>query len=106
MLARHAVEEKLVDPKKMIQIGIRGPLAGGDDLRFCEEAQNLKTVDEILLRSLLKFCQSLPSFGDTPTYISFDVDCLDPCLRAGNGNASGWGFNDYETQQILRHLKI
>jgi agmatinase/guanidinopropionase len=105
--ARHVVEEKLVDPKKMLQIGIRGPLAGGDDLDFVKKHKiSVKTVDDIREGNLKKFCQSLPDFGNTPTYISFDVDCLDPAYAPGTGTPVVGGLTSYETQQILRHLKV
>lgn len=105
--ARHAVEEKLVDPKKMIQIGIRGPLAGGDDLDFIKKHKiSVKTVDDIREKPLSEFLKTLPSFDDTPTYISFDVDCLDPAYAPGTGTPVVGGLTSYETQRILRALKV
>lgn len=105
--ARHAVEEGLVDPKKMIQIGIRGPLAGQDDLKFIEKhGIRIFTVDDIRSVNLNDFLKRLPSFDDTPTYISFDVDCLDPAYAPGTGTPVVGGLTTYETQKILRELKI
>jgi agmatinase/guanidinopropionase len=105
--ARHAVEEGLVNPKKMIQIGIRGPLAGGDDLEFIRKHKiKVYTVDDIRVKPLKNFCQTLPAFGEGPTFISFDVDCLDPAYAPGTGTPVVGGLTSYETQQILRALKI
>lgn len=105
--ARHAVEEGLIDPKKMLQIGIRGPLASGDDLKFVKKhGIDVRTVDDIKMSSLQAFCKSLPTFGATPTYLSFDVDCLDPAFAPGTGTPVVGGLSSYETQQILRSLKI
>ena len=105
--ARHAVEEGLVDPKKMLQIGIRGPLAGGDDLNFIQKNKiTVKTVDDVRSGSLESFLKSLPKFDETPTYISFDVDCLDPAYAPGTGTPVVGGLTTYETQRILRSLKI
>jgi agmatinase/guanidinopropionase len=105
--ARHAVEEGLVNPKKMLQLGIRGPLAGGDDLDFIKKHKiTVKTVDDVRAGSLDAFCKSLPKFDDTPTYISFDVDCLDPAYAPGTGTPVVGGLTTYETQRILRSLKI
>jgi agmatinase/guanidinopropionase len=105
--ARHAVEEGLVDPKQMLQIGIRGPLAGKDDLDFVKKHKVIvKTIDEIRSQTLAQFCQKLPSFGVTPTYLSFDVDCLDPAYAPGTGTPVVGGMTSYEGQQILRALKI
>lgn len=104
--ARHAVEEGLVDPKKMIQIGIRGPLAAGQDLDFVKKHQiRVCTVDEIR-KSLDAFLGSLPQFLNGPTYISFDVDCLDPAYAPGTGTPVVGGLTSYETQKILRALQV
>jgi guanidinopropionase len=105
--ARHVVEEGLVDPKKMIQIGIRGPLAGGDDLNFIKKhGITVKTIDDIRAGSLDSFLKTLPAFDNTPTYISFDVDCLDPAYAPGTGTPVVGGMTTYEAQRILRALKI
>ncbi|PIS11618.1 MAG: agmatinase [Bdellovibrio sp. CG10_big_fil_rev_8_21_14_0_10_47_8] len=105
--ARHAVEEGLVDPKKMLQIGIRGPLASKEDLAFVKKHKvQVKTVDDVRAGSLDQFLKTLPTFDNTPTYISFDVDCLDPAFAPGTGTPVVGGLTSYETQRILRALKI
>lgn len=105
--ARHAVEEGLVDPKKMIQIGIRGPLADGGDLDFIKKHQiTVYTMDDIKKGHISDFVKSLPVFGDEPTYLSFDIDCMDPAYAPGTGTPVPGGLTTYEVQQILRGLKI
>lgn len=105
--ARHAVEEGLVDPSKMVQIGIRGPLAGEDDLNFVKKHKvKVITVDDVRDQGLPAIIKKLPAFNDTPTYISFDVDCLDPAYAPGTGTPVVGGLTSYETQRILRGLKI
>ena len=105
--ARHAVEEGLVDPKKMLQIGIRGPLAGGDDLAFVKKNKiRVKTVDDIREGTISDFLKTLPKFDGTPTYISFDVDCLDPAYAPGTGTPVVGGMTSYEAQRILRALQV
>lgn len=105
--ARHAVEEGLVDPQKMIQIGIRGPLAGGDDLDFVNQnGIRVFTVDDVRDGSLKEFLKQLPVLDDTPTYVSFDVDCMDPAYAPGTGTPVPGGLTSYEVQRILRALQI
>ncbi|MEZ0392557.1 MAG: agmatinase [Pseudobdellovibrionaceae bacterium] len=105
--ARHVVEEGLVDPKKMLQIGIRGPLTGGEDLDFVKKHKiTVKTIDDIRAGTLDSFLKTLPKFDNTPTYISFDVDCLDPAYAPGTGTPVVGGMTTYEAQRILRALKI
>ncbi|MGZ3774344.1 MAG: agmatinase [Pseudobdellovibrionaceae bacterium] len=105
--ARHAVEEGLVDPNKMIQIGIRGPLAGEDDLNFVNKhGIQVITVDDIRNQPLPDFLRTLPVFDHTPTYISYDIDNLDPSYAPGTGTPVPGGLTTYEVQRIFRALKI
>lgn len=105
--ARHAIEEGLVESKKMIQIGIRGPLAGGEDLNFVNKhGVQVVTIDDIRNQSLPEFLRTLPVFDDTPTYITYDVDNLDPSCAPGTGTPVPGGLTTYEVQRIFRALKI
>lgn len=104
--ARHAIEEGLVDPKKSLQLGLRGPLAGGEDLDFVRKhGVKATTVDDIRIQGLEAFLKTLPTF-DGPTYITYDVDCLDPAYAPGTGTPVPGGLTTYETQRIFRALKI
>ncbi|MFK8138338.1 MAG: agmatinase [Bdellovibrionales bacterium] len=105
---RHAVNEGLIDPAKSIQFGIRGPLAGAEDLDFVNQHKiTVTTVDDIRTQGLESFLKnSIPELDDTPTYISFDIDCLDPAYAPGTGTPVPGGLTTYETQRILRSLKI
>lgn len=104
--ARHAVEEGLVNPAGMVQIGIRGPLAGKDDLIFVEKyGIQIVTVDDVRSRSLDQTIQNLPEFKG-PTFISFDIDCLDPAYAPGTGTPVAGGLTSFEVQKLLRGLKV
>ena len=104
---RHAIEEKLVIPQKTLQIGIRGPLADAKDLDFVRQhGVNVTTIDDIRIQGLEAFISRLPSFNDGPTYISFDIDCLDPSCAPGTGTPVPGGMTTYEVQRILRSLSI
>jgi guanidinopropionase len=104
--ARHAIEENLVDPKTSLQIGLRGPLAGADDLEFVRQ-HGLKatTVDDIRIQGLELFLKKLPVFNG-PTYVTYDIDCLDPAFAPGTGTPVPGGLSTYEVQRIFRALKI
>ncbi|MCB0362956.1 MAG: agmatinase, partial [Bdellovibrionales bacterium] len=104
---RHAIEEGLVDPKQSLHIGIRGPLAAESDLDFVHKHKmNIVTVDDIRRKDLESFLATLPVFDQLPTYISFDIDCLDPVFAPGTGTPVVGGLTTYEIQRILRSLKI
>lgn len=104
---RHVVEEGLVDSKQCLQVGIRGPLAGSDDLDFVKKyGLTVATMDDIRRGSLSDFLATLPVFDKLPTYITFDIDCLDPSCAPGTGTPVPGGLTTYETQQILRALRV
>ncbi len=103
---RHAIEEGLVNPSKSCQIGIRGPLASGDDLKFGQKHQlKMFTVDDVRRDNLGNFLKQLPEFVG-PTYISYDIDNLDPAFAPGTGTPVPGGLSTFEVQQIMRSLKI
>ena len=105
--ARHAIEEGLVDPTKMIQIGLRGPLAGADDLNFIKKHKIRQlTVEDVNEKPWAEIQKTLQGFDSTPTYISFDIDCLDPAFAPGTGTPTPGGLTSYQAQKILRALKI
>ncbi len=104
--ARHAVEEGLVKTDGYMQIGLRGPLVDSNDLKFVKEhGIRAVTVDDIRIGGLEAFLKTLPKFKG-PTYISFDIDCLDPAYAPGTGTPVPGGLTTYETQRILRTLDI
>ncbi len=108
--ARHAVEEGLVNSKNMIQIGIRGPLAAKDDLDFIKKHQikiiDMDTIKQTQFKKLSEQISNLTKKMTGPTYISFDIDCLDPAYAPGTGTPVPGGMTTYEAQQILRAFKI
>lgn len=104
---RHAVDEGLVNPLHTIQIGVRGPLAGSGDLDFIKKHKITQfSMDTIREGSLRQFLSKLPVFSSGPTYISYDIDNLDPAFAPGTGTPVPGGLSTYEVQQIFRHLKI
>lgn len=104
---RHAVTEGLVNPKNTLQVGIRGPLAAGEDMGFVNQhGIQVTTVDDVRIQGLEAFVSKLPVFDAGVTYISFDIDCLDPAFAPGTGTPVVGGLTTYETQRILRGLKI
>ena len=104
---RRACEEGLIDPNRTIQIGIRGAqetsegwdysLQQGMRVVFMEEFTKLgvaHVIDEA--RRLV---------GDQPTYISFDVDGLDPVYAPGTGTPEIGGITTIEALELLRGLR-
>ena len=104
---RHAVDEGLVKKGDVWQLGIRGPLASEDDLEFVKKnGLRVMTIDDLRIKGLEDFLKTLPRFDDEPTYMSFDIDCLDPAFAPGTGTPVPGGLTTYEVQRILRHLRV
>ena len=100
-----AVEEGILDPQRMLSVGVKGPLNTPDDLRYAHDngvtlvtyeqwrAEGTRTIDSFLKR-----------LGDDPCYFTFDIDCLDPTFAPGTGTPSVGGFTSAEVLDLLRHM--
>ncbi len=104
---RRAVEEGLLDPRRTVQIGIRGSIYGAGDMEFAEESgmriiymeEFTATGPEQVIREARRVV------GDGPTYISFDVDGLDPAFAPGTGTPEIGGMTTREAQEVVRGLQ-
>ncbi len=104
---RRAIEEGLLDPKRTIQIGIRGSLTDpgiwdfshdtGMRVVYIEEFFEIGT--DAVIAEARRVC------AEGPTYISFDVDGLDPVYAPGTGTPEAVGFSMYEAQKMIRGLQ-
>jgi len=99
-----AVEEGLLDPKRTIQIGIRGSVNDLDLWKFSHDSgMRVIYMDEFYRMGIdgaLK--ESLKIVGDGPTYISFDIDSLDPAFAPGTGTPEIGGLTSLEAQLLIR----
>ena len=104
---RRAVEEGLLDPKRTIQIGIRGPLNDLDVWKFSHDSGMRVVYMEELYEIGVKgvIAEARRVCGDGPTYISFDVDGLDPVYAPGTGTPEVGGFSTLEAQMMIRGLR-
>jgi guanidinopropionase len=104
---RRAVEEGLLDPKHTIQIGIRGSLNDPDVWKFRHDSGMRVIYMEELYEMGVKavIAEARRVVGDGPTYISFDVDGLDPVYAPGTGTPEVGGFTTLEAQMMIRGLQ-
>ncbi len=104
---RRAVEEGLLDPKRTIQIGIRGSLNDLDVWKFSHDSgMRVVYMEEFYERgwkSIIDEARQIVGAG--PTYISFDVDGLDPVFAPGTGTPEVGGFSTLEAQFMIRALQ-
>lgn len=103
---RRAIEEGLLDPKRVVQIGIRGTMYDGDDIAFAR-AQGIRIVriEELMERGTdVIMAEARSIVGTVPTYISFDIDSIDPSQAPGTGTPEIGGFSTFQAQQMVRKL--
>jgi len=104
---RRAVEEGLLDPKRVVQIGIRGALFDAGDMDFaCDSGMRVITIEEFYDLGIdAVIAEARRVAGDGPTYVSFDVDGLDPVYAPGTGTPEIGGFTTHEAQRMIRGLQ-
>lgn len=101
---KHAIDEGLIDPKRMLSIGIRGPLNTADDLGYAREhGIDIVTYDHCTTdEGIERIGAFLDRIGDEETYLTFDIDCIDPAFAPGTGTPCCGGFSSAEAFDLLR----
>ncbi|KMO14347.1 agmatinase [Methylobacterium platani JCM 14648] len=103
---RRAVEEGLLDPKRMIQIGIRGAISDAANYDWARAAGiRIVFMEEFISRGPADVMAEAGAIvGDRPTYVSFDIDGIDPSMAPGTGTPEIGGFTTREAQALIRLL--
>ncbi|GBU18578.1 Guanidinopropionase [Methylobacterium jeotgali] len=104
---RRAVEDGVLDPRRMVQIGIRGSLDSADE-RDWALAQGIRivTLEEAVGRGLPEtVAEARAVVGEGPAYLSFDIDALDPAYAPGTGTPEPGGFTTREALYLVRSLR-
>ena len=102
----HAIEERLVEPHRMIQIGIRSPVQREVWDWTIGHGVTVLTAQHVHAMSPDAIAQRIRDVvGDAPSYLSFDVDVLDPAFAPGTGTPELGGLASWQVQAILRRLR-
>ncbi len=101
-----AHEEGLLVPEKVFQLGIRGTLNHPGDLEASYDlGYNVVTTPEIRQRGFNRILQQMREvIGDTPCFLTFDIDFVDPSCAPGTGTLEVGGFSSLETLEMVRSL--
>lgn len=99
-----AIEDGMLDPKRMLSVGIRGPLNAAGDLEYARQHgielvtyQDWKSGDgEARISSFLE------KLGDEEIYLTFDIDCIDPAFAPGTGTPCCGGLTSAEAIDLIR----
>ena len=101
-----AVDEGLLDPTRVVQIGIRGSVYSEEMWKFSYDSgmrvMMIEEVEEKGWRAAM--AEALEFVGDGPIYVSFDIDSLDPSIAPGTGTPEAGGLNMREAQGMVRML--
>lgn len=102
----HAIEEGLVDPRRMIQIGIRSPVQREVWDWTLGKGVTIVTAEQVHARGADAVAEAIrAALGDAPAYLSFDIDALDPAFAPGTGTPEIGGLASWQAQAILRRLR-
>lgn len=103
---RRAVEEGLLDPKRVIQIGIRGTAYDNEDKDFAKSVGiRLVKIEELFERGIEDvMVEAREIVGASPAYVSYDIDFVDPAFAPGTGTPEVGGPNSYQALQVARLL--
>ena len=101
----HAIDERLVDPQRMIQIGIRSPLHRAVHDWTLGQGVTIVSAEEVHENGPAAAAEPVRRIvGDHRAYLTFDVDALDPAFAPGTGTPEVGGLATWQARSILRRL--
>jgi agmatinase len=102
---RRAIEEGLVDGRRFVQVGIRGPMYGRDDFDFHRQ-HGIRVIDieQVNDRGIAWTVDAIREIGAGPVYMTFDIDGVDPAFAPGTGTPEIGGLTSHEAQRLVRGL--
>jgi guanidinopropionase len=104
---RRAVEEGLLDPKRVVMIGIRGPAYDFEDRDFARaEGITIIPIEDFHRRGVEDvMAEARDIAGTGETYVSYDIDFIDPAFAPGTGTPEIGGPNSYQALQVVRLIE-
>ena len=104
---RNALREELVAPGRFVQIGLRGPWKASDDDAFTRlHGGHVVTADAVAARGIEAVAaRTRDIVGDCPTYLSIDIDAVDPAFAPGTGTPVPGGLTSREILALVRALR-
>ena len=102
---RQAVLDGVLDPRRTIQIGIRGSAEYLWEFSY-DSGMTVIHAEEVATLGLdAVIAKAREVVGEGETYLTFDVDSLDPAFAPGTGTPEVGGLTPREAQTILRGLR-
>ncbi|HEX9103731.1 MAG TPA: agmatinase [Polyangia bacterium] len=103
---RHAIEEKLIAPGALVQVGVRGPWGAADDGALVAQfGATTISADAVAERGMVEVVRQMRAIvGARPVYLTFDIDGVDPAYAPGTGTPVPGGLTAREALQLVRGL--
>jgi arginase family enzyme len=102
----HAISEGLVQPQRMVQIGVRSPVERQvHDWTLAHGVVMITAQDVHEQGPAAIVGHTREVIGDAPVYLSFDIDVLDPAFAPGTGTPEIGGLASWQAQAIVRQLR-
>jgi len=104
---RRAIEEGLLDPKRVVQIGIRGTAYDREDRDFAKQVGiRIIPIEEFFERGTDDvMTEAREIVGNKKSYVSYDIDFVDPSFAPGTGTPEVGGPNSFEALKVGRLLE-
>ena len=100
-----AAQEGLINPQHSIQIGIRSPVENEVMDWTLERGFTVLSAEQVHLSTPQVIAEQIRAcVGETPVYLSFDVDCLDPSQAPGTGTPEIGGLWSWQVLAILERI--
>lgn len=103
---RRAVEEGLLDPARVVQIGIRGTAYDSEDRDFARAVGiTVIPIEDFHARGVADvMAEAREIVGEAPIYVSYDIDFVDPAFAPGTGTPEVGGPNSHQALEVVRAL--
>jgi len=102
----HAIEEGLIDARQTVQIGIRSPVQRDVWDWTIAQGVTVLTAQDVHAAGAGATAERIRAVpGNAPTYLSFDIDALDPAFAPGTGTPEIGGLASWQVQAMLRRLR-
>jgi agmatinase len=103
---KHAVEEGLIEEGCGLQVGLRGQVYSEGDFEFARKHHIQIVTSEDFHRGGVELVKRhLKKLGKRPTYVTLDIDVVDPAFAPGTGTPQVGGLSSAQILDLVRSLK-
>ena len=101
-----AIEDGCLNPRRMLSVGIKGPLNTRHDLDYARDnGVTIVTYEQFQSEGYATIDRFLHELGDDECYLTFDIDCVDPTFAPGTGTPCVGGFTSAEALALVRRCR-